>query len=95
MGARGPAPTPTAVKKLRQTFRPDRAPQNEAIPNLARGDQLKAPDWLGQGAREKWEELALRLHSLGLLTEIDLDTFALYCTTWSGDVPDSVEFLRG
>ena len=79
---RGPAPTPTAVKKLRQTFRPDRAPANEAEPNPASPYQLKAPEWLSERATDKWNELALRLHSLGLLTEIDLDVFALYCVTW-------------
>ena len=83
MGARGPAPTPTAIKKRRQTFRPDRAPQNESSPNPASGEQLKAPEWLSQEAKAKWDELALRLHGQGLLTEIDLDVFALYCVTWS------------
>ena len=83
MGERGPAPKPTALKRLHGTYRPDRAPEKEATPHLASGDQLQAPDWLSQGAREKWEELALRLHSLGVLTEIDLDVFALYCTAWS------------
>jgi P27 family predicted phage terminase small subunit len=82
MGERGPAPKPTALKVLHGTYRPDRAPEKEATPHLASGDQLKAPDWLSQGARQKWEELAPRLHSLGLLTEIDLDTLALYCTSW-------------
>jgi len=83
VGERGPAPKPSTLKKLHGTFRPDRAPEKEATPNLASGDQLKAPDWLSQGAREKWEELALLLHSLGLLTEIDLDVFSLYCTAWA------------
>lgn len=83
MGERGPAPKPTTLKKLHGTYRPDRAPEKEAAPNRASGDQLKAPDWLTWRAKDKWEELALRLHSLGLLTEIDLDTLALYCTAWS------------
>jgi len=82
MGQRGPAPKPTELKKLHQTFRPDRSPQNEATPNPASPYQLKAPEWLNERAKEKWDELALRLHGLGLLTEIDLDTFALYCVTW-------------
>ena len=83
MGARGPAPTPSIIKERRGTYRPDRAPKNEATPNLASGEQLKAPDWLSEGAREKWEELALRLHNQGLLTELDLDIFAAYCTAWT------------
>ena len=83
MGQRGPSPKPSSLKKLHGTFRPDRAPENEATPQLATGNQLKAPDWLSEGATQKWDELALRLHNLGLLTEVDLDTFALYCVTWA------------
>ena len=83
MGQRGPSPKPSSLKKLHGTFRPDRAPENEATPHLANGNQLKAPDWLSEGATQKWDELALRLHNLGLLTEVDLDTFALYCVTWA------------
>ena len=92
MGARGPTPTPSIIKERRGTYRPDRAPKNEAAPNLATGEQLKAPDWLSEGAREKWNELALRLHNQGLLTELDLDTFAAYCTAWANwrDAEESV-----
>jgi P27 family predicted phage terminase small subunit len=71
------------LKQLHGTYRPDRAPKNEATPNLASQYQLKAPDWLNERATAKWDELALRLHSLGLLTEIDLDVFAAYCVSWS------------
>jgi P27 family predicted phage terminase small subunit len=81
--ATGPAPKPSTLKKLHGTFRLDRAPEFEAIPNLASRDQLKAPDWLSERATEKWNELALRLHNQGLLTELDLDTLSLYCTAWS------------
>ena len=82
MGQRGPTPKPSSLKKLHGTFRTDRAPENEATPPLATGNQLKAPDWLSEGATQKWDELALRLHRLGLLTEVDLDVFSLYCVTW-------------
>ncbi len=73
MGARGPTPTPSIIKERRGTYRPDRAADREATPNLATGEQLKAPKWLSEGAREKWNELALRLHNQGLLTELDLE----------------------
>jgi P27 family predicted phage terminase small subunit len=79
----GPAPKASALKQLHGTFRQDRAPENEATPNLASQNQLKAPDWLSERATAKWNELALRLQSLGLLTEIDLDVFATYCVSWS------------
>jgi P27 family predicted phage terminase small subunit len=78
----GPAPKPTSLKKLHGTYRPDRAPESEASPDPASPYQLKAPEWLSERATQKWDELALRLHGLGLLTEIDLDVFAMYCHTW-------------
>ena len=93
MGLRGPNPTPSVIKERRGSYRLDRAPLNEATPNLASGIQLIAPEWLSDGAREKWEELALRLHNLGLLTEIDLDVFSAYCVSWSNwrSAEDSVK----
>ena len=83
MGQRGPKPKASALKKLHGTYRSDRAPEKEATPNHATPYQLKAPEWLDKRAAAKWDELALRLHSLGLLTEIDLDVFAAYCVSWS------------
>ena len=93
MGLRGPNPTPSIIKERRGSYRPDRAPVNEATPGLASGHQLIAPDWLSDRAKEKWDELALRLHNLGLLTEIDLDVFSAYCTSWSNwrSAEDSVK----
>jgi site-specific DNA-methyltransferase (adenine-specific) len=44
MGQRGPAPTPSIIKERWGSYRPDRAPKNEATPNLATGEQLKAPE---------------------------------------------------
>jgi P27 family predicted phage terminase small subunit len=86
-------PVPSIIKQRRGTARADRAPKTEATPNLARGDQLKAPEWLSDGAKEKWDELALRLHNLGLLTEIDLDVFAAYCVSWANwrDAEECIE----
>jgi P27 family predicted phage terminase small subunit len=86
-------PVPTAIKQRRGSYRADRAPEREATPNVASGDQLKAPEWLSEGAKAKWDELALRLHSLGLLTEIDLDVFAAYCVSWANwrDAEECIE----
>ena len=75
-----PAPNPRRL----QLFMNYKGIDIETTPvDLASGEQLKAPDWLSERAQAEWDELALRLHGLGLLTEIDLDVFAAYCVTWS------------
>jgi P27 family predicted phage terminase small subunit len=79
VGQRGPAPKPTQIKVLEGTYRPDRT-RGEVYPEAP--DDLTPPDWLPEPARDKWSELAPTLSSQGLLTECDLDTLALYCTTW-------------
>ena len=80
MGARGPAPKPTALKKLRGTYRPDRAQDGEVFPDPP--PDLSSPPWLSERAREKWNQMAPMLVDQGLLTACDLDTLALYCSTW-------------
>ena len=79
MGQRGPAPKPTQIKVLQGTYRRDRA-RGEVFPDAS--EDLTAPDWLSEPARDKWSELAPILGTQGLLTECDLDTLALYCATW-------------
>jgi P27 family predicted phage terminase small subunit len=93
IGQRGPAPKPTALKQLHGTYRSDRAPHKEATPQPATGNQLKAPEWLSEEAKAKWDELALRLHNLGLITEIDLDVFAAFCVSWANwrDAEECIE----
>lgn len=79
VGQRGPAPKPTQIKVLEGTYRPDRT-RGEVFPDPP--DDLAPPDWLSEPGRNKWSELAPILASQGLLTDCDLDTLALYCTTW-------------
>jgi P27 family predicted phage terminase small subunit len=38
------------------------------------------PTWLSPGAQAEWRTIAPHLHSLGLLTELDLMPFAAYVT---------------
>ena len=67
MGQRGPSPKPTELKKLHGTYRPDRAPANEAEPNPASPYQLKAPEWLNERATDKWKSIVhLKKRSLGV-----------------------------
>ncbi len=81
MGARGPAPTPTATKKARGTYRPDRAPQREAEPELV-STVPPPPKWLTlKTERDEWNRTAAVLVNAGLLSLADFDTLALYCRT--------------
>ena len=76
----GPKRT-TAGKLLTGTFRPDRA-GNEPQPR--RADKPPAPpDFLDSYAKRTWRRLAPELHSIGLLTEADRESFGCYCVAWS------------
>lgn len=76
----GPAPKPSALKKLQGTYRADRATSLEATPAPA---PLEVPPYLSGLAADKWNELAPMLARNGLLTEGDTDTLAVYCQTWA------------
>lgn len=86
MGKRGPAPKPTKLKLLQGTYRKDRATANEPEPKV-----VKAPDYpsdLGKGdwgrqAIRVWKQLAPRLITNGLLTEVDLFTFMRLCDAYA------------
>jgi P27 family predicted phage terminase small subunit len=51
---------------------PPQPSRTEAVP--------EPPSHLPQAAREEWWRVAPELHRLGLLTTLDLMTFAVYCT---------------
>jgi P27 family predicted phage terminase small subunit len=42
-------------------------------------EPLEPPAYLTEYALEEWRRLAPELHALGLLMELDLTTFAVYC----------------
>lgn len=78
MGQRGPAPTPSAVLKLRGTLRSDRT-YNEPEPPPGTPE---CPDWLTPEAHEAWAQIAPDLVASGLLTRLDRNALARYCTLW-------------
>ena len=81
MGARGPAPTPTRVLKIRGTYRPDRhgAPNDELEMELL--EALPAPpSFFDAIARFEWNRVGPELIEKGLLAKVDLAAFTLYCT---------------
>ncbi len=76
---RGPPPLPSAVKKLRGTYRKDRAP-GEPATNPGAPD---APRWLNADARAEWRRITPLLLARGLLEVIDRSTLVGYVTCWS------------
>lgn len=80
MGRRGLKPTPLALKKLHGSWRAD-VKQAKSI-----GDNTTpvCPDWLSDKAKEKWFEVVqqLRRISESLLSSVDVQALARYCTIW-------------
>jgi len=70
---------PDALKKLHGTARKDRAVESTAS---ATGMPTR-PMGLSQQAIRVWKSLAPKLHGLGLLSDIDQSTFAVYCQAYA------------
>ena len=94
MGQRGPTGKPSKVKKLHGTYRGDRAPDNEANPEPANPEK---PTWMKmykykkaenedraimKHANKYWDKNAEKMAKVGLLTEIDIESFAMLCVAY-------------
>lgn len=80
MGARGPRPTPTAIKKKRgaqHRSKHDREPK----PTKAKA-QTPAPSQLRPKARAVWREVIAILECMGVMTEAEKKILFRYCQTW-------------
>ncbi len=72
----GPLPLPTAVKKLRGTYRADRANPHEPLaPALTKTPA--PPDWLSADGRNAWRRIVRLLVSMRVLSGADLDLAAV------------------
>ena len=80
MGQRGPAPTPSSVKRRRGTFRRDRAPKNEPHPGRGRP---RCPQWLSAEAKRAWRQIVPELENMRVLTRADRNALARYVQLWS------------
>jgi P27 family predicted phage terminase small subunit len=80
MGARGPAPQPTALKILRGNPGKRALNRREVKP---RPVAPKMPPWLDDEAKREWRRMAPRLERVGLLTEQDGACLAGYCMAWA------------
>lgn len=81
MGLRGPRPQPTQLRVLNGNPGKRPLPESEPEPQSL-AIVPDPPDWLGDIARQVWIDDAPRLRAIGLLTELDLRAFALYCEAW-------------
>jgi P27 family predicted phage terminase small subunit len=79
MGRRGTKPTPTAMLKLRGSWRAD-LNKNEPQPDVGLPEM---PDFLEGNALACWDELAPMLVGLNVLTVADKHALALLCETYS------------
>jgi P27 family predicted phage terminase small subunit len=79
MGARGPAPTPAEVLKLRGSPRAKGRSDGPAL-------EVEAPDrprWLKKEARAEWDRVAALLVRQRVLTQLDRAFLAAYCVAWA------------
>lgn len=75
----GRKPLPTKLKLLRGN--PGKRPLNPNEPQPDPEMPLK-PTNMGEIASAKWDEMAPKLHRIGILTEIDGDALEAYCDAY-------------
>lgn len=79
----GRKPTPTELRVLRgnpgHRNLDERAHEVKPEPPST----LEPPAWLSAAARAEWDDKAAMLQRLGLITEADVDAFAVYCDTFA------------
>lgn len=80
MGRRGPPPTPSALLRLRGSWRGEYVNRNEPEPEMGIPE---APEWLDDYAKEIWAELVPQLDAMGVLATIDRYALTLLCDNWS------------
>lgn len=73
---RGRRPKPTVLKVLEGNPGKRPLPKHEPKPQ----GMAEMPGWLRPGAVKVWNEYAPRLEGLGLLTDLDAETFGQWCT---------------
>ena len=76
MGRRGPAPTPTKVKRLRGETRPSRLNNAEPIPSA---DLPKMPPDMDADAKAVWRRVIRDMRHTGVIRSADADVLRCYC----------------
>ena len=72
---------PKNRKIIRGTFRKDRNPTAEPDPERI-VELPRPPSHLGKYGKNAWKNLCLKLHSVGLLTELDLMALEILCEAY-------------
>ena len=91
MGKRGPAPKPTALKRLQGN--PGKRALNVSEPRPT-ATMPRCPTHLQGEARAEWRRVARGLHDAGLLTQIDRAALAVYCQAWGRWVKAEAQVAR-
>ena len=80
MATRGRKPTPTAIKELEGN--PGHRPLNKAEPKPVRKAPT-CPKNLSSEGKKEWRRLCRELEQLGVLTNLDMGVFAVYCDAYA------------
>ena len=76
MGRRGPAPTPTKVKRLRGETRPSRLNLHEPIPSA---ELPRMPTDMDPDAKAVWRRVIRDMRHTGVIRSADADVLRCYC----------------
>ena len=79
MGRRGPPPTPTRLKLLAGNPGKRRLNTREPQP---RQTTPRCPPWLDKEAKLVWKRITPGLRRMGVLTAVDGEALATFCTTF-------------
>jgi P27 family predicted phage terminase small subunit len=80
LGKRGPVPESNALRILKGN--PSKRPLKGELPK-PKPARPACPSWLSLEAKREWRRLAPELARIGLLTKLDIDTLAGYCSSYS------------
>ena len=80
MATRGRKPTPTAIKELEGNPGKRKLNENEPKPKKK---ALSCPKWLEPEAKKEWRRLSKQMEQSGILTEVDMASFAGYCQAYA------------
>ena len=86
----GRKPKPTALKLV--TGNPGKRPLNDHEPQPEAAIP-EVPVHLSNTAKAEWDRIVIRLHPLGLVTDLDRAALAAYCESWATWV-EAVEKVR-